>query len=459
MGMKKNAIDWDDLVARIESGNVIPVVGQGLYRLTTPEHPEGIFLYDYLAEKLAGEMGIQLTEKRTQRFSKMVLEFLQRKGSGFNVFKELRNLLNGFLSRIATFDFTPLRQLARIGPFQLFINTTYDDFLVEALRQTRVSVTRYFHYSLQSKRMDLLDDQLFNDLEKSGDTLVYNIYGNLNRTPVPAFTEKDMLETIYSFQENLLANPHNGLGPKLKSSSLLFMGCGYDDWFFRFFVRTLSNREYDNSVRNYRNPWRYVGDAFGGNVKDPFDELPRFLTCYDSDVCNAESGGEFVETLYGKLDVEPGESGGVIIPVSRFPASAFISFHGANREVAFRLADRLEEDGIKVWVDKREFEPGAEVDQTIFDAMGGCRVFIPLISRESEELMAPNGVEKYHVQEWNWVYLFNHKNRDGSLPSKRIIPVVIDDTGWQFEKFKSLYHLKIPNGVGGEYETLKNVLK
>ncbi|MCP5053146.1 MAG: hypothetical protein GY940_38620, partial [bacterium] len=57
----------------------------------------------------------------------------------------------------------------------------------------------------------------------------------------PAYTEKDILETIVEFQADMKDNRENNLFQQLESRSLLFMGCGYDDWLFRFFIRTVAN--------------------------------------------------------------------------------------------------------------------------------------------------------------------------------------------------------------------------
>jgi hypothetical protein len=453
---KRIQFNWDVLLARIKSKNIIPVVGLGVYWVQEDGSDQSILLYDHLAKKLSEEIGYSLNPEENNKFSKVVFEYFKKNKYDYNpdyrfmASTNLREILLEILSTVKLAPDNPLWKLARIKSFNLFINTTFDDFFVDILHRVRKYPTKFLSYTQQDKKLSELTGTLFKELKKSKQTLVYNIYGNLRERIESAFTEKDMLETIVSFQMDMVANPKNRLSQKLRSSSLLFMGCGYDDWLFRFFIRSMSNQEYQYPGEAKRK--KYVSDMFGGEEKYNFNKLQNFLTSYDSDVYSSCSGKEFVDTLYRKLEKFPE----LIIPEAEFPETAFISFHGANREVAFKLEKRLRDDGISVWVDKQQFEPGDEVDATIISAMEKCPVFIPLISRESKELYLPNGNMKYHCQEWNWVYLFNN-DKEG-LPRKTIIPVVIDNTDWMYERFKNLNYVKIPGGSGGEYDKLKEKL-
>jgi hypothetical protein len=400
-------INWDELLERIEDRNIIPVLGHGLYRVCgrPGENRQSPLLYDYLAQKLAQECGFSLEPALNHKFSKAALHFLGKNNPDYRVLKKLRRFLLDRLKEIklAPDQQNPLGKLARLKPFQLFINTAYDDFFLDTLACARNYPTRALNYTRTSKKLDLLTDGLFDDLENSCCTLVYNIYGNLRERVDPALTEKDILETIISFREQVGANPDNRLGQKLKESSLLFMGCGYDDWLTRFFIRTLANRPYQHPGAADARAWKYVADGFDNNQKDPFEELPRFLIHYDADVCYAGSGAEFVDTLYEKLE--------------------------------------------------RDFP------HTIIQAMKKCPVFIPLVSREAQNLFLENGDMKYHCQEWNWVWLFNHENKEEGHPPKTVIPVVIDGTDWMYDRYKNLNYVKIPGGgKGGEYGALKKRL-
>lgn len=147
-----------------------------------------------------------------------------------------------------------------------------------------------------------------------------------------------------------------------------------------------------------------------------------------------------------------------IIPTSQYlhtPHIAYISFAGADRAAAARLISSLRADGINVWLDEYELKGGDNVDKTIMSAIEKCPVFIPLISKQSRKTFIKNGALKYHVQEWEWVNFLNKMNEK---KTKIIIPVIIDAAEWRYKAFKSLFHLRIPGGEGGDYDMLKEKL-
>lgn len=444
---------WEELLERIENRTIIPVIGQGLYWVKD-EQGKDVLLYDHLAEKLAETVGYTLPQESHHKFAKAALQFLREKKKESYTFlkaiKELKNIFQDVLEKVKLPWDNPLSKVARIRAFNLFINTTYEDYLVNMLEIVRNHECKLLNYTLKDKKLRHLKDELFDKVEESKTTLVYNIYGNLLERVEPAFTEKDILETIISFNKNMQGNPDNPLSPMLENSSLLFIGCGYNDWLFRFFIRSISNQPFKSlSSHDDDIPRNFVSDAFESS-----DELPEFLKCYDSKVFYSRKGKgkEFVDTLFEKLKQHyPGE----IIPVSEYPETAFISFPRENRAVAVKLESQLRDDGIKVWVDKNEVELGDEIDSIIESAITRCPVFIPLISKESKNFHHDNGKERYHYQEWKWA--LNTDKNEGN-PPKIIIPVIIDNTDWIFEGFKKFLRCEIPGGVGGQYEELKNRL-
>jgi len=145
-----------------------------------------------------------------------------------------------------------------------------------------------------------------------------------------------------------------------------------------------------------------------------------------------------------------------IIPEEEFPAFAFISFHGKDREEAESLAGLLLKDGIKAWYDKRDLKPG-EVDKEIAGAVSRCPVFIPVISNTAQQMQADGAKSvKYHIREWEWAY---GQYSQGQNP-RLILPVKIDKTPWMYESFKKFAYLEIPGGKRtGDYEKLKSRLQ
>lgn len=443
---KKNNFNWDKLLERIKRKRVIPIIGHGLYLVEKAGKGE-VLLYDFLADKLAKEIKIKTPAGISHKFSKVAFEYLKKHDSDY---VELSDFLIDIVKNEKLIAFNPLLKLARIKAFHLFINTTYDDFLFKTIKSTRNYTTKVLNYTRAEKKWAKLEDEDIESLKNCVCTFVYNIYGDLAECVNPAFTEKDILETIVDFLTDMQTEPITNLSYLLKNNSLLFMGCGCDDWLFRFFVRAIANEEYEDDKRPHK--YKFIGDDLRNDRKDPFHELPRFLEQYQSEVYYAGGGRDFVDLLFKKMEKDyPDE----IIPVTDFPETAFISFIGTNRPAAVKLASNLREDGINVWLDEREFEPGEEVDDKIIKAIDKCPVFIPLVSRESKNILAENGKLKYHCREWERAY----SNKISAEKPVTIMPVIIDDIDWMYDKFAGLFFVNVPGGDRrGDYEKLKNRL-
>lgn len=435
--------NWEELLDLIESREIIPVIGQGLYWIE--KEGKEILLYDYLAEKLAEKIGIPPLKDVNRKFSKTAFEFLKKKN-----YLKLSKFLNGIAAVEKLIVANPLWKLARIKGFNIFIDTAYDDFLENTIKSVRSYPTKTLSYTLLEKKLSKLDDDLFENLEESKAALVYNLYGNFKNRIDSAFTEKDILETIVEFQKDMKDYPENNLFQALRRSSLLFIGCGYDDWLFRFFIRTLAN----DPFRTPKDPDKYIFivDNLINNKKDPFQELPQFLKDYESEIFYSADGRDFVDTLFEKMEEEHPEE---IISAEDFPGFAFISFHGANRAEAVRLAANLREDGIDVWLDEKKFKPGDEVDDKIAKAIAKCPAFIPLISKDTQNFQGEGGVLKYHVREWEWGF----GNMTAGNNPRHIIPVNIDGTNWIYDKFAGLFYVSVQGGERtGGYDQLKSKL-
>ncbi len=433
--------NWAELLVRIKRGKVIPVIGHGMYAIE--REGKEVLLYDYLTEKLAHEINTNPPENVNHKFSKIAFEYLKKYNS-----TELKRFLLNILESEEFVVSDTLWKLANIRAFKIFINTSYDNLLLETIKTVRDYPTDMLSYTVHGKKLYMLNDQLFIDLAKHKRTLVYCIFGNLPEFVDVAITEKDILEAIVKFREDMDLEPRNNLFQELKTSSLLFMGCGYDDWLFRFFIRIVAHEPFQ--FHRALPTCKFVGDSFDEIANDPRNELPHFLEEYESVVYNtsASGGKKFVDRLFE--EVQKNDPDGIIKP-----GTAFISFTGADRTAAGNLNRNLKGDDIFTWQDENELEPGTKVDEEIIKAIDKSPVFIPLISSKSERISEVKGELKYHCREWEWAY-FNMKN--GKNP-KCIIPVKIDSTDWMYDRFKQFAFLKIPGGnKAGEYEKLKKRL-
>jgi TolB-like protein/Flp pilus assembly protein TadD len=125
------------------------------------------------------------------------------------------------------------------------------------------------------------------------------------------------------------------------------------------------------------------------------------------------------------------------------PAGAvFLSYASQDAEAAHRIAAALRAAGIEVWFDRAELRGGDAWDRRIREQIHDCRLFIPVISAQTEARE-----EGYFRREWRLAV-----ERAGDMAEKRafLVPVVIDATSERGasvpDKFRELQWTHLPGG-------------
>src|SRR5580658_3226649 len=123
---------WDDLLSFIEERRVIPIVGPELLQVATDKGPR--LLLDWVAEKLAGRLNVNVAElPQPYTLNDVVCWFLANRGRREEAYVRLRSI-------IKEANFEPplaLRHLAAITDFDLFVSTTFDPLLENAMNIER----------------------------------------------------------------------------------------------------------------------------------------------------------------------------------------------------------------------------------------------------------------------------------------------------------------------------------
>ena len=100
--------------------------------------------------------------------------------------------------------------------------------------------------------------------------------------------------------------------------------------------------------------------------------------------------------------------------------AVFLSYASQDAESAQRIAATLHSAGVQVWFDRSELRGGEAWDQTIRQRVRDCRLFVPIISANTEARS-----EGYFRREWK---LAVDRTNDMSERLAFIVPVVIDAT-------------------------------
>ena len=136
---------WDDLLSFIEERRVVPIVGPELLMVTTERGPR--LLFDWVAEKLAARLNVRTTDlPQPYTLNDVVCLFLAGRGRREKAYVRLRSLVKD-----ANFEPPPApRHLAAISDFDLFVATTADSLLENAINLERfagASSTEVLSYS------------------------------------------------------------------------------------------------------------------------------------------------------------------------------------------------------------------------------------------------------------------------------------------------------------------------
>lgn len=402
----------DDLLMFIRDGLVIPIIGPELLLVDDGEGRQ-VPLYDYVARRLAEHF--RLTERLPAKFSLQdVVSAYSQDG------RPIENIYPRISAILAERPFiTPpaLLKLARISEFRLFITTTFDSLLVQAVNEARFGGqprTQQIVYAGTRTRGGDLEV----GWEKGPDPIVFHLLGKANSTPTYVATEEDTLEFIYKLQADA---PHMHLFDELTSKHLLILGCSFPDWLARFFIRmakrtTLSSRR---SATELLADSRSPGDQNLALFLDNFSYSTRVFPGTATDFVDLLA--ERWEAKYGGLPPVPApapDSTGAAEGTGTSPSGVLISYASEDRAAAERLRTGLEAVA-DVWLDQDDLDAGDDYDRKIRRSINQCSLFVPILSRN-----AAKRLEGYFRGEWKLAVRRTDRMADG-VPF--IVPVLVDD--------------------------------
>lgn len=402
--------DWRDLLRRIHNHQVIPVVGPGLVTVADPATGEQIPLYRHLAPALARGLGLENPE-RFVSWNDVARAHLLRGGKRGLVYDELRELLD----QVKDAPPPALLALASITDFDLFISSTPDGLLAQALTRQRPGfsskrdVIRFHPQGLSEGSSDLPPS--------FAGPLLHHILGDADTYPDFAVWEEDYMEFICGLLEK--ADTLENLFRVLKSRHLLLLGAPSEDWIVRFFLRVARQRRLSD-----RDQLDYLADQ-PASLGDPmilfFDQAVKTTRVI------AGPPAEFVQALERAWREKYGAAGSDEDFLQRMPAetprgAVFLSYSRDDLSAAVKLARALETAGVPVWMDKLRLEAGANYERSLQNEVkDACSFFVSLISKATEADPA-----RYVHRERDWAA---QRHVDGFV---FYLPLVLDlDEGTQ----------------------------
>ena len=398
---------WDRLLQYIEDGTVIPVVGQEL--LTIERDGTAVPFYDELARQLA----VRLTVATPAAGAKATLNsvasrYLETGGEPERIYSELQRIVRN----LGPLTPSPsLQQLASIQPFRLFLSTTLDSMLAQAIntqRFGRLESTAVIAYS-PGNPLDLPKDA-----EQSGQTYVYQLLGRVSSMQDYVVTEEDALEFLHHLLFS--ARPTRLFG-QIQKKNLLILGCCFPTWIVRFLIR--ASRE--SRLLLARGKIDVVVDS--GTREDL--ALVGFLQRYKTrtEIFDTGTAVDFVNELHDRWTrrVPPSPRPATVEAPAPFvrPGAVFLSYASEDRALVEEIRLSLEAAGMDVWFDRHDLEPGDDFERRIRFSIEGASLFVPVLSRSC---LKRN--RRFLQLEWDYAAREARKS-----PASRhfVVPIVIDD--------------------------------
>ncbi|HEY5263888.1 MAG TPA: toll/interleukin-1 receptor domain-containing protein [Steroidobacteraceae bacterium] len=424
---------WDDLLSFIEERRVIPIVGPELLLVSTDHGPR--LLLDWVAEKLAGRLNVNIAElPQPYTLNDVVCWFLSARGRREEAYVRMRSIL-----KEANFEPpTALRRLAAITDFDLFVTTTFDPLLENAINLER------FNGTPSTDVLSYAPNRVV-DLPAERDRLqrpvVYHLFGKISASPTYVISDEDLLEYICALQSEHLA-PEK-LFHELEHNHLLFIGSNFTNWLARLFLRMAKRQRLSDP--------RDVGEVLADDHSSEDDRLMAFLQQVSVRTRIYMGAERFVEELHARWQARRKPGAGAASPaLARFlpPArempdnAVFISYAREDLAAVQQIKAALEAAGITTWFDIDRLEVGDDYDRKIQRNIARCSYFIPVISANTQRRL-----EGYFRREWSYAIDRVRNMADGAL---FILPVSVDATNAAEarvpDKFKALHFTQLAAG-------------
>lgn len=432
MGTPTDDDFWEDLLIFIEEGKVIPVIGESVVTFGSDDRN----LYQWLAVRLAEKLQVSPdTLPDNPTLNDVVCRHLLNGGTRNVIYTRLQRLLR---------DEPPvpgasLRALASISAFNLFLTTTFDPLLENALNAERYggqALTQKLSFFPEAAEKDLPS-------RKAGlsRATVYHLLGSISPSPEYVVWEEDALEFVCALHQHLPVMEK--LARDLKEHGLLILGLNFSDWLVRFFLRITKQSRLSESRTNTEvlalGPRAGASDSmvlfFGGvsrNIQVIAGDPADFI---------AELGRRWRE----RHPITEGTASEFVPPPElEMPAgSIFLSYAREDEDAARRLKAGLERYGCTVWYDRERLKPGGNWHNHLQEEVQGrCALFLSVISRTTEN--APAG---YFHQERNWASEWQAMFSEGE---EFYVPVIIDDsplvTKREPRSFRNIQATSLPGG-------------
>ena len=428
---------WDDLLAIVEQGRVIPVLGPEL--LTIEDQGQRIPLYRAIADLLLGRHGLPPLDQESYGLYEAVSALAASGRRLKTLYRPIHDILLK-VTREHPETLGPLNELAAIRDFNLFVTTTPDNLLARAINDVRFAGAKNTDEISFAPPLPTLRNRDIPEVRDADYAAVFYLLGKADVEPYFAIHEEDALEFPYTLQR---ANSPERMLSEMRRRSLLLVGCTFADWLNRFFLRLSNN---DRLSSDQRTKKEFLVGTRTVQDRDFVVFLERFSQ--DSRCFPADAAAFVSELLARWRERNPAKTaapGAEAIMPSTSADMVFISYAKEDIGAARSLFEEFEKVSGKVaWFDKTDLRPGDDWDRAIRGAIQKCSLFVPILSSNTEDRD-----EGYFRAEWRQA-----AQRSERIEGRKLIfPIVIDPDYDRPERyarvpdlFKTLQFSHAPSG-------------
>lgn len=379
---------WNKLIEKIKENNVVPVIGTECL-----VNGQDNNLHRRIIKLLVQESDIQDIPQSFSELSDNPLFKSKFKGTTY-----LYPIIHRIFETNDRLEVTDtIKRLLGTRMFPFVLTTSFanviEKYLIKIWEGNNIDVYS-FGVHKESRKLSSFDVSKGDDLQRPG---IYYLFGKENaRSGTFAVTEEDYEKYLTSLLDNT-SKPHNLLN-SLHGKTLLFFGCSYSDWFFRFLISVFR--------KDTENDKLFV--VTNDNVSNNFINYLRRNNIFVYD-----GYASFVDTLEEKLRDSDWN-----LSIPQKNADVYLSYTRRNLPFVERIATELTARGLKVWYDLTKLSGEHHLSQ-IEESIKTAKVFVPILS---EHIL--NQTNTYHTYRFEWKVAIDTQKL---IFDYKVIPIIFDN--------------------------------
>jgi hypothetical protein len=252
---------------------------------------------------------------------------------------------------------TPLHEHLASLPFRLCITTSPDDFMFNAFASAGKTPQRAVYRFNSSEELTIPEPTELKPL-------VFHLYGHPTDPASLVLTERNLIDFLLKVGAKDPPLPHRITGQLGNpSTTFLFIGFGFHNWYLRVLLQVLSSYSQGNSAAALEDPSFFrepdkevtVGFFAGGRWSINFPNL---------------SWTTFSDQLSKAFKQQSNKIAPAAAPAA--PAGApkvFLCYTRADEDIVDRLRDDLQARGIAIYQDKQNLRGGDQWDTVLMDVI------------------------------------------------------------------------------------------